>query len=1028
MGKSRLTPARYHLFERDLTEKQKLLLFRLGMIGIAILGWNAAAGLWEGGGFIRYPGMVMASLAMYATSGAALLFAVSTPQLRPRLYHIAFSMILLITFGLWLRTTVEVQTTNYATTDSYAFQDYASRLLLSGENPYGHDMSAAFNIHSMPKTFYTPLLNGDYTGAVSYPSLSFLVLVPLQMLQIPAFQIYFLFFLGTLFLLYWATPPSLRIFTALFILFLDFRYMRYALGGVTDIGWAFFLCLVIIFWHHKPWAAFWFGMTVAYKQQPWITAPFLFMFVIQEARYIHRMALPQALWAGVRFGLIAASVFLVTNLPFMIWDFEAWLTNVLTPFMADMIFFGQGLSVLTLQGLVIIPADVYSLMRYGVLFFLLFMYWVKWWHVKHLAWIAPAIILWFGHRSLMSYWYYYAIPLALAVLTYPYQHVMPHLPQPRIYWRGVYGVGAGLFIMIAGTVAFYATQPDPLDVEVLYPVAITGEHIQQLRVRVTNNSNRTLIPRISIQSPQQPYFWQFDAPPGPLPPDETAIYSVFTNNTDKWIWVRQGGLVTVTDTTDFGLRGTDVLHGMRDLQYVDNIPNGRFEFWTRQNNQDIPLPTRWGLVAQPQDRPLVSLQPVEHPAFDYQLAMSMTASPQPAEPSSHQMMLDIWVPIPNVPYNVWVHLPAWANQSPPLTAYYGFELRPTPGEQPLWVIFNNNLPPGTLGNGPNGSRYVVIQSPLEEWQQHTLYIRDLLAYADIDVPGPYSFPQQFSYLEQPLHYMNFRPLISATQTGTYTGVFGPVTSAQREPDDEALVEAALRNPMPLLLTRAQDNMAVGNIETAQRYYSEMLALDINNPQANYGMAQIALVNRNWEQATKHLLAAEQAGDSRLALIQRDFAYIAFQQGQLEDAVGHIEAAATLLEQAPYLYTPHQQNDLLILRGWVFTAQQQSSDALEAFTTAHQRDRFDVDALIGIAVIQELSGLPDSSLFYTDQARMLNFATTFDVNCDIMPATVWNVAASQHIPCIQNDGVGSSVTPETVDITEGQGSLHAVPIK
>ncbi len=154
------------------------------------------------------------------------------------------------------------------TTDAFLFSDYASQLLLLGENPYSWNMGTAFTDFRISTLFSSPLLNGEVVSTLNYPALHFLTLVPSTALGISESRIALVMaFIGTMVLLYRNAPDPLK-GIVLLPLFINWDFVNFPLGFVTDVVWVFLLVAMVASWRRPKLRAVLFGLAAAYKQLP----------------------------------------------------------------------------------------------------------------------------------------------------------------------------------------------------------------------------------------------------------------------------------------------------------------------------------------------------------------------------------------------------------------------------------------------------------------------------------------------------------------------------------------------------------------------------------------------------------------------------------------------------------------------------------------------------------------------------------------------------------------------------------------
>ncbi len=283
-----------------------------------------------------------------------------------------------------------------AEADIGAFSVYSANLTLQGENPYNHSMLPSIdNFEDVEEG--TPLMNGGYVSNLSYPSLSFLYLVPQVALGYTN-----LFFTTSLFVL---------LSGLIFVLAADPEYSL--LGGLTfhffvnglqfsgvEFTWLSMLLLAIWFWQPKRYLSLIFlGISYAFKQIPWFTAPFLAIWILKENDTLREGVIQNFKQFGV-----VGTVFLLPNLPFLLDNPISWLQGVFTPLSSEgtLIQLGVGLSQLSLS-LSYLPNSFFTAVMLLFIVCSMAFYWLYFDELKWIAWIMPSLILWFNYRSAGKY-------------------------------------------------------------------------------------------------------------------------------------------------------------------------------------------------------------------------------------------------------------------------------------------------------------------------------------------------------------------------------------------------------------------------------------------------------------------------------------------------------------------------------------------------------------------------------------------------------------------------------------------------
>lgn len=299
----------------------------------------------------------------------------------------------------------------YLGTDGILFTRYSVDLLLSGQNPYAHSMAPAFEQYPIDSRFVTYRVDGTTVKSISYPALSFLLFVPQALLGVANLNLtaVVILMLVLAFLVY-ESPSSLSL-VPFAIIFADPNLTFFSFGGVFDILWVLPLLFGMRYWHREQFgiAAAFVGFAFAIKQTPWFIGPFLAVWLYMESETYHQF--------GRRAGTCLSAggaAFLLPNLPFIIWNFDAWMRGTLTPISsgaAPLVQQGSGLTLLSVTGLYTLPKSYFTLVMLSVLGVLVVIYALYFEKMKWAAWIFPALVLWFNYRSLQNYFIFF-IPLA----------------------------------------------------------------------------------------------------------------------------------------------------------------------------------------------------------------------------------------------------------------------------------------------------------------------------------------------------------------------------------------------------------------------------------------------------------------------------------------------------------------------------------------------------------------------------------------------------------------------------------------
>lgn len=310
--------------------------------------------------------------------------------------------------------------------DAIALNECAAQQLLAGRDPYASlDIFECYNARGIGADRTTPLQRGmfsevtvyptdaqldaawaaraqggnvEFVSRPSYPALSFLLLVPFVALGLDTNYVYLLCLLVAMGLIVWRAKTGLRPFVLTGLLGAS-CLMAFTVGGSADLLYALPLVAAWL-WRERIGGALAFGAAAAIKQIAWFVAPFWLIAVYATGGWR----------AVVRQSAIAAAVFLVTDLPFMLWHPADWLTGVLTPVSEPMFPRGSGLVFLSTNGgLPLLGATAYLAMEGIAMLVCLALAWRARRSSPELGIALALIPLFFAWRSLFSY--FFLIPL-----------------------------------------------------------------------------------------------------------------------------------------------------------------------------------------------------------------------------------------------------------------------------------------------------------------------------------------------------------------------------------------------------------------------------------------------------------------------------------------------------------------------------------------------------------------------------------------------------------------------------------------
>jgi uncharacterized membrane protein len=441
---------------------------------------------------------------------------------------------------------VAIHVRRYYTTDSAAFNQYATRVLLHGKNPYETSMAPGSYLLNPPSHFWTYLSNGGHITRFGYPAGSFLLEAPARALGFHhelADWTDLVAWIATGVLLFLLLPVSLRWLATL--LFMASSFVGAFSAGGTDALFLPFLVVAVWRWDRYGLGrgaglARWIGplalgAACSIKQTPWFCVPILVIGLGMEAT-----RRGDSVWrVPARYLVIVLGVFAACNLPFVIWGPRAWADGVILPFAQPLVADGQGLISLAIHGLtggVVLPLLAVA----GALAYLAFIAaFVVWYPGMKVVWlfVLPLVLLVPG-RSFSSYlidFFPAAVVAAFSVVGAPRAAWVRAGPTRR-RWVAPTVVGAPALASAAFCVLAFTSAP--LDVSV---VAVRTSHatlqLDAVTVTVHNTTGQRLSPHfmVDIGNAHPTGFWTPVIREGHLPLEAGATATV-TLYPDEYTW------------------------------------------------------------------------------------------------------------------------------------------------------------------------------------------------------------------------------------------------------------------------------------------------------------------------------------------------------------------------------------------------------------------------------------------------------------------------------------------------------------
>lgn len=511
-----------------LVQRCAWTLVWVAVLAAALNFWGAwSAGVWAA---LLGPVLVLTALV-----GAVLVWTVPRP-LSTVMQRFGL-MAALITAAASQGTGIHFR--HFYSTDSAAFNQVATRLLLDGHNPYTSSMGGAARLLHPASSYWTYQVDGAHTLKVAYPAASFLIQAPFMALGVHNMVsdwVDLAAWLVTALLIFVMVPPVLR-WLAPLLLLTGIFIGPFANGG-TDALFVPFLVIAVWRWDRFPdravaWLPWWvgpasLGVACSVKQSPWFCIPFLMVGVACEARRSERRPIVTAL----HYGAIVGTVFLVVNAPFIAWSPSAWSRGIFLPLVDPLVADGQGAVALALHGLtggVVMPWLSAAAALALVAMLVGFALWEPRWKRAWLFFVP--IALFFPDRSLANYLIDF-VPAALVAALCVADASAGNGARASGLWPARLAVAAPALASLALIgVAFTSA---PLDVRVDsatvsgMATADGGLSVRQIVVTVRNSADRALAPHfmVSTGGGHPNAFWRSSLLRGtdPLAAGATAIF------------------------------------------------------------------------------------------------------------------------------------------------------------------------------------------------------------------------------------------------------------------------------------------------------------------------------------------------------------------------------------------------------------------------------------------------------------------------------------------------------------------------
>lgn len=286
----------------------------------------------------------------------------------------------------------------------------SAELILDGDNPYAIRENQEF-IRDTARRFNSPLFTFTREGdgelidqLVTYPAGHLFTFLPFVALGLNDLRWVTLAGLMLVMVALWKVAPVyLRPFVGLPVVIHTVFVWGISLGGLTDVMWLLPLMAMVYALHTKRmgWAAVFYGVAASMRQQAWLLAPFLLIWLWKTSD--EHLGADHKAKQMLQPVLVSAGVFFLINLPFIIWSPGDWFHGVTYLVFTDHGTWGVGIAETRYLG-VHGGHLLFTILPIAVMAVLLTAYTTRFEQLQHSVWAFPLLILFFIQRPL---WYYF---------------------------------------------------------------------------------------------------------------------------------------------------------------------------------------------------------------------------------------------------------------------------------------------------------------------------------------------------------------------------------------------------------------------------------------------------------------------------------------------------------------------------------------------------------------------------------------------------------------------------------------------
>lgn len=895
------------------------LILRTGLISATVLLFFSSTMIWVQGETFYQPANLIINFVVWALAMTLLIIALVRTVPRSAAWLILLAALVSVgTQAYLIHQNATPLTINH--TDNEMIAQFAVEALQQGENPYAWNFADMLRAYRDQGAYYTPFLDGAYQQRVTYPALPTLVYTAIDWIgldfgQGPARTVGLITTIVVLVLVFLSAPKSMRPIILL-PLFVMSDILNAPLNGVQDIVWSACLIGVILTWKHPLRSALLYGVACSFRQQPWFVAPFLVIYMWHEDRTPR-----EKVRRILTFFALSASVFIITNLPFILWDLDAWAAGVLEPSYAAFNYLSAGFSILTEYGVVPLPREFYTVVQASSLLIMLFLYWRYAPLIRRGFWIFPGIFFWFYYRGLLSYWTNW-IPVILVVIAGGAGHALTESVRwPTVVPRRKFTFVFITLILGANVIWGFVLINRAPQIDITYTPPVETYHIglaNRLNVTVQNRSDRILSPRFAVRPTfsAQTLPWRIVSGPLYLQPGEQADYTIDAQTIPSRAFpIDRGAQMVVTDASgDYSLYSTLLIPAMTHAEQPDGIANTDFRYWLPNS----PAPERWALLPSHGSIPTARLASV---ADRMALIIEAATNPNLSELPIVRIQQEIAF---SDSLMLWVY----PTSTPLHSDHYVYGIELDDGLQRIWVLFGE-VENEFVGDAESRLHHIVYRdAPPNIWSQQTIDLRTLYDEFGWVLPSPTTrFAGSASYQTPQLR---LSLIVGARSDQTERWVFGSITHSARPQAD--VIADALDHPDIYYTGLGNNYRQQRNFAHAEDAYRTAISYNAKNAVAYFGLAesrfwQAEFVLADTAYKTALMLDYPNVGDA-----QKGIGWSQFNLGDYELAHAAFEAAVTFYRAEDSERLVLSLTDAYQGLGWVWL---QLGDCVQAIASFEQ---------------------------------------------------------------------------------------------